>query len=91
MANPHRLYTNAVAVTPEEEEAWNSVEFAQALQNRNRAAMAAWEAAGQYVVTHAHRLGELSLRQAYERGFLDGHAHATKTSQTSQTSQGSQK
>lgn len=63
-------------LTPEEEDAWSSMEFAQRIRQRNVAAMAAWEQAGQFVVEHADRLGSISLRQAFERGFLAGYMHA---------------
>jgi hypothetical protein len=65
-------------VTPEEEEIWNRAEFAQAIQDRNRAATEAWSAAAQYIVDNAGRLSKMTLRQALEDGFLLGYAAAKK-------------
>jgi hypothetical protein len=65
-----------VDVTPEEEEEWNRMEYAQAIKDRNRAATGAWNAAAQYIMDNAGELGKLTIRKAVEDGFLLGYAHA---------------
>lgn len=67
-----------VPATPEEEEAWSSMEFAQRIKERNAASMAAWEQAGRFITENASQLGSLSLRQAFERGFFAGYEHAKR-------------
>ena len=63
-------------VTPEEEELWSRMEYAQAIKDRNRAATGAWNAAAQYIMDNAGELGKLTIRKAVEDGFLLGHAFA---------------
>lgn len=69
---------NDIPTTPQEEEAWTSIEFAREIQTRNRAATQAWEAAAQYLVEHANQLGHMSLRRALEEGFMLGYYAALK-------------
>jgi hypothetical protein len=65
-----------VGVTPEEEEEWSRMEYAQAIKDRNRASTEAWNAAAQYIINNAEGLGKLTIRKAVEDGFLLGYAYA---------------
>lgn len=64
---------NTIIVTPEEEELWQEKQQSNDIQIRNRAQMRAWQAAGEFISTNAHKLDRMTLRQAYEQGFLDGY------------------
>jgi hypothetical protein len=61
---------------PEEDQAWEEAQRQHDIQERNKAAMGAWNAAGMFVTENADKLGRLSLREAYEKGFLDGYKFA---------------
>lgn len=65
-------------VTPDEEETWSRMEYAQRLQERNEAAMAAWNAAADFIAENSPRLGSITLRQAFEKGFFTGFDFATR-------------
>lgn len=60
----------------EEDEAWDMFEKMRSIQERNRAHMAAWNAAGDFISKSADRLSRLTLRQAYEQGYTEGYAKA---------------
>lgn len=63
-------------MTHDEEQAWEEAQQFNGIQERNRAAMGAWNAAGLFVVQNADKLGKLTLREAYEKGFQDGYKFA---------------
>ena len=63
-------------VTPEEDEVWNSVQFAEAIKDRNRAHLAAWKSVGEFMLENESKLAGMSPRQVYEQGFLAGYAAA---------------
>ena len=56
-----------------EDQAWEEQKMMHDLHERNKGATAAWNATGLYIADNAHRLGNISIRQAYEQGFLDGY------------------
>jgi hypothetical protein len=60
----------------EEEQAWEEAQRLNDIQERNKAAMGAWNAAGMFITENADKLGRLSLREAYEKGFLEGYKFA---------------
>jgi hypothetical protein len=70
MAQEHNPHTDPI--TDQEEEAWNSLEYAQAIQKRNRDHFDAWSTAAQYMAQNAHQLGSMTLREAFEQGFIAG-------------------
>lgn len=74
-AVPPWAYEGTMAAEEEEdeEEAWGLFEHMRTVQERNRACMAAWNAAANFIQANAHRLGEISLREAHEKGFLQGY------------------
>jgi len=57
----------------DEDKAWEEHKMMHDVHERNKGAMAAWNATGLYIAENAERLGRISIRQAYERGFLDGY------------------
>jgi len=57
----------------DEDQAWEEQKKLNDIQERNRAHMAAWCAAGVYITDNADKLGRISIRQAYEQGFIDGY------------------
>lgn len=61
---------------PEEDRVWEEAQKRSDIQDRNRAAVGAWKAAGMFITENADRLGKLSLREAYEKGFLEGYKYA---------------
>lgn len=61
---------------PAEEQAWQEIEKAFNVQERNKASMGAWRAAGMFIAENADKLGQLTLREAYEKGFLEGFKYA---------------
>ena len=65
-------------VTPDEEETWSRMEYAQRLKERNEAAMAAWNAAADFITENSRQLGSITLRQAFEKGFFTGHDFAAR-------------
>lgn len=64
------------AANEAEDEAWEFLQRMRCVQERNKAAMAAWQAAGLFVVQNADRLGRLSLREAFEKGYMQGYHKA---------------
>lgn len=56
-----------------EDKAWDEHKMMHDVHERNKGAMAAWNAAGLYITDNAAKLGRISIRQAYEQGFLDGY------------------
>jgi hypothetical protein len=62
----------AVKVT-DEDRAWDDFEKIHEIQNRNKASMAAWNAAADFVVKNADKLSRLTLREAFEKGFMEGY------------------
>lgn len=64
------------AANEAEDEAWEFLQRMRSVQERNKAAMAAWQAAGLFVVQNADRLGRLSLREAFEKGYMQGYHKA---------------
>lgn len=56
-----------------EDKAWDEIARGYDLQRRNRAALAAWNAAADFITKNADRLGKLSLREAFEQGFMQGY------------------
>lgn len=60
----------------DEEEFWGLFEHMREVQQRNRACMEAWKGAGMFISANAHRLGEVTLREAFEKGFLQGYNRA---------------
>jgi len=63
---------NAYISDPAEDEAWEELQKRNDIQERNRGAMEAWKAAGMFITENADKLGKLSLREAYEQGFIAG-------------------
>jgi hypothetical protein len=57
----------------DEDRAWDEHKHMHDVHERNKGMMAAWCAAGLYITDNAERLGRISIRQAYEQGFLDGY------------------
>lgn len=70
--------TNTIKITPEEDEAWNEAVRRHDIHERNKASMGAWNAAGVFITDNADRLGRITLRQAYEQGFMAGYEFARK-------------
>ena len=64
---------NTYIPDPEEDRAWDELQKRHDIHERNKAAMAAWNAAGVFIVDNADKLGRISIREAYEKGFLDGY------------------
>lgn len=64
------------AANEAEDEAWEFLQRMRSVQERNKAAMAAWQAAGLFVAQNADRLGRLSLREAFEKGYMEGYHKA---------------
>lgn len=60
----------------DEDQAWEEAQKRHDIQERNKAAMGAWNAAGMFVTENADKLGRISLREAFERGFLEGYKFA---------------
>ena len=60
----------------DEDQAWEEQQRLNDIQERNKVSMAAWQAAGLFVVQNADKLGKLTLREAYEKGFQDGYKFA---------------
>lgn len=60
-------------MTQDEDQAWEEAQQFNNVQERNKASMAAWKAAGLFVVQNADKLAKLTLREAYEKGFQDGY------------------
>lgn len=56
-----------------EDKAWEEIALGYDLQRRNRAALAAWNAAADFIAKNADRLGKISLREAFEKGFMQGY------------------
>lgn len=60
----------------EEDQVWEEQQRLHDVQERNKASMAAWNAAGMFIAENADKLGRLTLREAFERGFQQGYKHA---------------
>lgn len=60
----------------EEDQAWEEFARTHDIQQRNKAAMGAWKATGEYISGNAERLSRLTLRQAFEEGFMQGYKFA---------------
>lgn len=60
----------------DEDEVWKEIDRMNDIQTRNKASMAAWNAAGMFVTENADKLSRLSLRQAFEEGFMQGYKFA---------------
>lgn len=56
-----------------EEDAWQELERLRRIREKNLRDMAAWNAAADFVSQNADQLGKLSLREAFEKGFLAGY------------------
>jgi hypothetical protein len=65
--------TSTDASTDQEEDSWQYLARLAEIQARNRVAMAAWNAAADFLTQNADQLGKLSLREAFEKGFLAGY------------------
>jgi hypothetical protein len=59
-----------------DDQAWEEQQRLNDIQQRNKAATGAWNAAGMFVTENADRLGRLTLREAFEKGFLEGYKFA---------------
>jgi len=62
-----------IQVHDTEDEAWEEQQRLSDIQARNKASMAAWNAAGVFITENADKLGRLSLREAFEQGFSQGY------------------
>ena len=62
-----------VAMLDNEDQAWEEHKQMHDVHERNKASMAAWCAAGVYITDNADKLARITIRQAYEQGFLDGY------------------
>jgi hypothetical protein len=64
------------ALRKAEDQAWEELQRLNDIQQRNKASMAAWSAAGMFITENADKLGRLTLREAFEQGFSQGYKFA---------------
>ena len=57
-----------------EDEAWVDAQRMHDIHERNKVSMAAWEAAGEFCTND--NLWRMTLRQAFEAGFMEGYKYA---------------
>ena len=60
----------------EEDQAWDEAVKRHDIHERNKAAMGAWNGAAEFIHQNADRLSRMTLRGAYEKGFMEGYKFA---------------
>lgn len=56
-----------------EDEAWKELEDCARMKERNRTMMQAWEASGNFALQSGEKLSRMTLKDAFEQGFLEGY------------------
>ena len=60
----------------DEDQAWDEMVKRHDIHERNKAAMGAWSAAADFIHQNAGNLGRMTLREAFEKGFMEGYKFA---------------